>query len=170
MISATLLPRETNSAVVVAAEPFRVLMKMQPALTRVQAKKLAKIFVEEGALAHLDWRLLASIGFNESSLGQHRFNAASADYGLMQINIKNIEALGLDPEVVKTDDRLSVRVACKILSSHRARFSVTFKHWVGTYRSGTRLGIDRVRRSAVSYDAVVRETTRRIAAYELATR
>jgi hypothetical protein len=161
-------PGVTSSAVVVRAEPYRILQRMQPALTKTQAVRLARIFQEEGQKHGLSWRLLASIAFNESSLGLFRVNPRTADYGLMQINIRNIEAYGYTAEQVATNDRLSVRLACIILADHRARFKDRFEEWVGTYRSGLAIGRDRIRKNAVAYDAIIKETKQRIVAYESA--
>lgn len=163
---ATALPGVTSSAVAVRVEPYRVLMRMQPTLSEPAARKMAKIFVEEGKRYNIHWHTLASIAFNESSLGLFRINPRSHDYGLMQINLHNIVKLGLDPRRVAVDDRLSVSIACKILIENRSRFSAGFQHWVGIYRSGTSIKVARVRASAISYDGMIKKSSRRIAGYE----
>jgi hypothetical protein len=78
-----------------------------------------------------------------------------------------VEKHGLDPERVQVDDHLSVRLACNIIRANREQYSHRFPHWLGIYRSGTRLTSERIRKNAESYDSMIRETARRIASYEL---
>ncbi len=159
-------PVGTNSGVVAAAEPYKILMHLQPALTSGEARRMATVLTTEAKRCGVSWRILASIAYNESSLGRYRVNRKSHDYGLMQINIFNLKRFSVDPERLTHDDSTAVMLGCRILVENREKLAAKFPEWIGTYRSGPGIRRPGVRANAVAYDRIIRKTMKRIATYE----
>src|SRR5690348_13109261 len=66
--------------------------------------ELAKLIVSKSKKHNIDPRLVTAIAAKESMLGSQRYNAKSQDYGIMQINIRNIRAYGWNADLILTDD------------------------------------------------------------------
>lgn len=144
-------------------DPIAVaIRKLQPALKPARAQQLARSFRNASVSCGVSWQLLVSIAFHESSLGLHKVNAATQDFGLMMINQKTSLRYGLAQDTLLTDDAYSLAAACRVLSDNRARYGSKLPYWIGLYRSGTRLGEARIRDNAKRYDRMVRSTAAQI--------
>lgn len=109
----------------------------------------------------ISWPILLSVAFNESSLRRGAVGRTK-DYGLTQINHRNVLIRNLDWRKLMTDEHYSLSVACDILTENKIGYSKKFTYWLGLYRSGTRLKDPRVRQSAIRYDRIVRRTAAQI--------
>lgn len=142
--------------------PVQAIERLQPALKGVKAHRLARTFEKVAARCGMDWHLLMAIAYNESSLIQGKVNSSTHDYGMMQINQKNILRYGLSRDKILRDPEYSLEFACKLLKDNRARYSAKYTYWVGIYRSGTALHRSAIRNNARSYDHMIRSTARGI--------
>lgn len=154
----------SNSADVTGLEEVLSKVKgLQPKLSDKHAQKVASAVY----LAHLDpacglpWQILLSVAFNESSLNRQALglrNPHTKDYGLMQINEVTARRNGFDRRKLMSDERYSVTAACKILKKNKEAYAFTHDYWLGIYRSGTALWKDSIRRNAIAYDRIIRNT------------
>lgn len=99
----------------------------------------------------IPWRTMLSVAFKESSLRRNAINHRTKDYGLMQINAKNILRYGLSRERLLTDEAYALEAGCKILSANQARYAKKIPYWIGLYRSGTALWRPEIRENAKQY-------------------
>lgn len=141
---------------------------LQPQLSKARAKALAHAFmtVAQEESCQMPWQILAAIAYNESSLGVSNVNARSKDYGIMQINAKNILRYGLSRDKLMKDETYSIRFACKLLKDNKERFASKHKYWLGVYRSGTALWKNSIVANATRYDRIIRGTARQIGYYD----
>ena len=137
---------------------------LQPSISYKRSRYLSNTFiaVSNEASCQIPWQILVSISFNESSLGLNLVNSKSKDYGLMQINHKNILRYGLSKDMLLQDAAYSIRFACKILADNKKRYSKKYPYWLGIYRSGTALWKQSIRENAKRYDKIIRRTAKRI--------
>jgi hypothetical protein len=142
--------------------PYEAIRRLQPALKHDRAKRLARAFENVAKREGVDWRLLVSISFHETSLGLHTVNSKSGDYGLMQLNKKIILHYGLSHDRVMSDAEYSLTWACRLLKENQKRYGSKYTYWLGIYRSGTALHRSEIRANAKSYDKIVRHTAGRI--------
>lgn len=141
------------------ADPIRdAISLLQPRLSARVVSEIADVIRTQSKEFGVAWQLLVSIAYNESSLGLHTVNATTQDYGLMQINIRNIRRLGYTARQVLNDRKIGVRIACKLIAENRKKYANRFPFWLGIYRSGTNLKEKRIRASAKSYDGMIRRT------------
>jgi hypothetical protein len=140
------------------------LRKLQPRLTKTQSKRLESIFrkVANEESCGIQWQILASIAFNESSLGFNTVNERTKDYGLMQINERTITRLALNKDKVMRDTTYAVRAACKVLRHNKDRYAEKLTYWVGIYRSGTALWKESIRDNAKRYNRIILATAETI--------
>ncbi len=136
------------------------LQRLQPALSRAKAGRLAGIFQVTSARAdcQIPWEILGSIAFHESSLGLHTENTRSGDHSLMQINVRTIRRLRLDEARLKRDVSYAVQVSCRVLRSNRDAYADHRPYWLGVYRSGTRFSNPAIIRNARSYSRMILST------------
>jgi soluble lytic murein transglycosylase-like protein len=87
---------------------------------------------------NLDPELFSAIVEQESSWNVSAYNAATADYGLTQINEYNVKALNLDRERLLTDPRYNLEAGAKILSYFQKRYAHKERLWFARYNCGTR--------------------------------
>lgn len=144
------------------SDTAEVITKLQPKLKGAKARSMAKAFESAGARYGIDWRILVAIAYHESSLRTGAFNAKTKDYGLMQINERNILIYHLSREKLLRDPAYSIEFACKLLKDNKKRYSAKYSYWVGIYRSGTALTKIKIADSAKSYDKMVRDTAREL--------
>lgn len=136
--------------------------QLQPGLPQGRSEVVAQAIAANLKTGEcgVPWPILVSIAYHESRFGLHPYNAVSKDYGLMQINNKQVLRLGLVHAKVMTDATYSVRAACKILGANKARYGKKLTYWLGIYRSGTALWRDEIRDNAIRYDTLIRGTAR----------
>lgn len=145
---------------------------LQPALTRRDAEDLASALndVVDDPNCEIPWQILLSIAFNESSLIKNKIGKMvdkkgrlrNVDFGLMQINRRNILKMGLDRTRLLKDEAYSFHAACDILTANRMSYSKKYYYWIGIYRSGTRLSKEKIVKNAKSYNRMILRTVRRI--------
>jgi hypothetical protein len=141
------------------ADPISTaIKKLQPKLSEKAAREVARVIRTESKASGIAWQLLVSIAFHESSLGLSEENSRSRDYGLMQINVRNIQKFGYTTQQVLKDRSIAVKIACRILKSNREAYSLRYPFWLGLYRSGTALTKKHIRENAQSYDRMIRKT------------
>lgn len=137
---------------------------LQPSLSDERVDSMAAAFksVSLSNSCRISWQTLVSIAFIESSLGLNMYNAASHDYGLMQINIKNIKRHNLSKDRLMRDDKYSIKFACKLLKENKDRYASRLPYWLGLYRSGTALYREEIRQNAMQYDKIVRDIIKKV--------
>jgi hypothetical protein len=138
--------------------PLHAVRKLQPRLPLTKARKLALAFQDTASRCGMDWRLLVSIAYHESSLRVGAMNEETRDYGLMQINENLILRFGLSREKLLKDPAYSIEFACKLLKDNHKRYGAKYSYWLGIYRSGTALKNERIVANAQSYDRMIRST------------
>jgi hypothetical protein len=141
---------------------YSAILKLQPALPKQRAKRIAHALEQVGRTCTIPWPILVSIAFNESSLGINTLNPETQDFGLMQVNEKNFLRYGLSQSRLMKDEAYSLTAACRILEENQARYGKRLTYWLGLYRSGTAIWEARVRENAKRYDRMIRKTALRI--------
>lgn len=143
--------------------------RLQPALTDEDADRLALALeaVTEDAFCEISWQILLSVAFKESSLyrsavGKSKNHKHNIDFGLMQINKKNILRMGLDKDKLLKDEEYSLSVACSLLTDAKHRYSQNFKYWLGIYHSGTALWQANTKADAQEYHSKIMIIAKRI--------
>lgn len=119
---------------------------LQPSLTDEDADRLALALenVTADTSCEIPWQVLLAVAFKESSLNRHAVGKSKnhrhkIDFGLMQINHKNILRMGLDKDKLLKNEEYSLTVACSLLTDAKHRYSKHFRFWLGIYHSGTAL-------------------------------
>lgn len=93
--------------------------------------------INNTALKHgVEPSLVRAIASVESCFGKYTVNATTQDFGLMQINHKNLKALGLSPEAVISNHDLSLEVATKMLKDLKRRGNRHGIPWQCRYNIG----------------------------------
>lgn len=156
----------SHSSLDVPAPAYHAITKLQPGLTVARAERLARTFTHVAVDCGIDWRLLVSIAYHESSLGIQLVNARTRDYGIMQVNQKNVLRYSLSQDRLMKDAAYSIRFACGLLKDNRARYGSKYPYWLGIYRSGTALWKNDIRDNAQRYDRIIRRTARSLGYHE----
>lgn len=119
--------------------------------------RLAEAFVRSANKYGLDANLLAAVAFVESGYFVGAVNKRSNDFGLMQVNLYNIRAMGLSKERLLTDIEYSIDAGAQILAYFAKRYrKVEGSEWVCRYNIGTRAKKGALARICVRYSAKVR--------------
>lgn len=147
--------------------PLQAVQQLQPSLSVVKARKLAQAFQTTAHSCGMDWRILVSIAYHESSLIIGTVNPTTQDYGLMQVNVKNILRFGLSRDKLLKDPAYSLEFACKLLKDNQKRYSSKHPYWIGIYRSGTALSKRKIVANAKSYDRMIRITAKSLGYQEV---
>lgn len=93
--------------------------------------------INNTALKHgVEPSLVRAIASVESCFGKYTVNATTQDFGLMQINQKNIKALGLEPQDLISNHDLSLEVATKMLKDLQRRGNKHGIPWQCRYNIG----------------------------------
>jgi soluble lytic murein transglycosylase-like protein len=93
--------------------------------------------INNTALKHgIEPSLVRAIASVESCFGKYTVNSATLDYGIMQINHKNIKALGLEPQDLISNHDLSLEVATKMLKDLKRRGNRHGVPWQCRYNIG----------------------------------
>lgn len=100
---------------------------------RFLATKIVKVSNEYNINPHLYTAILA----HESMFRLDAVNAVSHDYGIAQINIKNIRRMQLDLDLILTDLEYSLRAGAQVLSHMRKNFSAHETSYACRYNVGT---------------------------------
>lgn len=147
------------------------VIKLHPRIKRSQADKIATAVKEvyEDGTCTIPWQLVVSIAFHESSFRVNAVNKKTADYGFMQISKANVTRLGLDKRRLMVGYNYSLRAACKIISYNQSTYSHKVTYWLGMYRSGNALWKDNIKKNAIQYDSMIRNTAYKIG-YRVAAR
>lgn len=145
-------------------DPYDAVRKLQPGISKAAAMRLARSIerVAKSEDCNMPWQLLAAIAYHESSLGVRTVNEATHDYGLMQINKKNVLRYGLSQSRIVKDAEYSIKFACRLLKDNHDRYGNRYPYWLGIYRSGTALWRQEIRANAQRYDHMVRRTAKAI--------
>lgn len=140
------------------------IKKLQPKLADTQAHNLAYTFtrVSMEPECQIPWQILVSIAYNESSLVTSSYNPKTKDYGIMQVNERNILRYGLSHDKVMKDTSYAVRFACFLVKENKTKFSDKHDYWLGIYRSGTALWKTKIKENAIRYNKMIRKTARSI--------
>jgi hypothetical protein len=97
---------------------------------------------------NIDHNLVSAVFYVES---KHKVNAANKrtkDFGIAQINIRNIKRLGLSKEKLLNDTYYSVEQGVKILVWFKNKYEPELgNNWVGKYNCGVRKGCEKSKRS-----------------------
>ena len=141
---------------------YEAIRRLQPRLKPGKALRLARAIERVASACGMPWQILTSIAFHESSLGLNTENTRTNDYGLMQVNKKNLLRDGLSLTKIRQDAAYSLEFACKLLKENRDRYGEKYPYWLGIYRSGTALWREDIRANARRYDRMVRRTARLI--------
>jgi hypothetical protein len=145
-------------------DPAQALRSLQPALSAKKARRLAEIFVRTASRrdCQIPWQILASVAFNESSLGFFTENLETGDHGLMQINVRTINRLELDRERIKRDPSYAAQVGCRLIRWNRDAYAQDRPYWLGVYRSGNRFSDPTIVRNAERYARMILATAERL--------
>lgn len=100
---------------------------------RVLAYKIVKVSNQYGINANIYTAILA----HESMFKLNAVNERSHDYGIAQINIKNIRNMGLDLDLILTDLEYSLRAGAQVLSYMKKRYSASEANYACRYNVGT---------------------------------
>jgi hypothetical protein len=105
-------------------------------------------YIDKCALYHkLDAKLVRAIIQVESEW-KNLYNKKTKDFGLMQINIYNIKALGLNQDKMQNNPFYNVTEGIKILAWFRDRYERKLgKRWLTKYNCGTRRKCENTRKS-----------------------
>jgi hypothetical protein len=143
--------------------PSLAIRRLQPAISKVRAEYLAKVFVRVSQRldCQIPWQILVSIAFHESSIGLYTENEKSFDYGIMQINERTIRRLKLDFARVRKDSLYSITASCRIVRSNYEAYA-HLPYWIGIYRSGTALWKPSIVRNAESYSRIILSTAEKL--------
>jgi hypothetical protein len=121
----------------------KVVKKLQPRLDTKQSKVIAKAIMTSSDRYQLDWRVLASILFQESSFkadpqGCYKNMKRCSDYGMGQIHYSVWgKRLGLDRKRLVTDVSYNIDSAARVLSILKGRYGHE-KQWHSRYHSSTK--------------------------------
>lgn len=144
------------------------IKNLQPHISNKDLQELTLAFSSLGNHGcDIDWPLLMSIAFNESSLIKTTVNKKSNDYGLMQLNEKTINRLKINKTKLLTSAAYALQRGCELLMWNREKFSARHEYWLGIYRAGVALHKKRIRDSAISYDNIIRKTAAEIEKFGL---
>lgn len=101
--------------------------------------RLAKAFVASAHKYNLPPNLLAAVAMVESRYYVGAVNKKSNDFGIMQVNQYNIDAMGLSKKRLLTDIEYSIDSGARILAYFAKRYYVQEgRDWVCRYNIGTR--------------------------------
>lgn len=93
-------------------------------------------------------KLVNAILFVESNHKINAYNKRSKDYGIAQINIRNIKRLGLNKEKLLTSIEYSVEEGIKIMAWFKEKYEpIIGNKWVAKYNCGVRKGCEKTRKS-----------------------
>lgn len=142
-------------------EYTKVVQGIQPRLTRKEARIIASsiIDVANRKECKIPAITLLSIAFKESSLNKGSYNKITKDFGLMQINVKMINAMHLNKSRLLRDVKYNIAAGCEILTYNKTKFSKKRNYWVGIYNSGTKFSSAKVVKRARSYSSDIKLLT-----------
>jgi soluble lytic murein transglycosylase-like protein len=124
-----------------------VLLSSFMGVAQTETAPIQKLTNEVAIQYGLDAELFSAIIAQESSFRVSAYNRKTQDYGLGQINIKNVKALKLDKKRLLTDARYNLEVSAKILSQMQKRYAHKEpSSWYCRYNVGTgKLGATRTK-------------------------
>lgn len=119
-------------------------------------KELINSLIVSKATQHgIDPVLFKAILTQESQLKVGAVNRRTQDYGIGQINIRNIHSLKLNKHRLLTDAHYSVEQSAKILSYFHTRYSASGASWFCRYNVGNRTMTMGMKRRCRTYVAAV---------------
>lgn len=159
-LSCGLSAAASNSETITLSDRALAAVKtLQPRLTDLQAKRMTKaLLAVQKAGCVVTWQVLLSIAYTESSLRRDavgQLNPRTKDYGLMQINAKTAERLGLDKARLMADERYAFAAGCMVLKGMKEKYANRHPYWIGLYRAGTAVSSPTTVRIAKTYHGLI---------------
>ena len=118
--------------------------------------KLAASFEKVAKKYGLDPLLLSAMAAVESGYFVGAINSRTADYGIMQINARNIKHYKFSKERLLTDVPYSIEAGAIVLSWFKAKYAHKEKNWFCRYNVGVRKLEGALGRICKSYASKVR--------------
>lgn len=108
------------------------------------SKQLARAIEREADEHEIDWKLIAAILFQESSLRIDPQNCltnpkrCTGDYGIGQVRYKVwIKRFHIEKERLLIDPDYSVKMSVKVIADYKNRYAKKEAHWYTRYHSKT---------------------------------
>jgi soluble lytic murein transglycosylase-like protein len=118
------------------------IKRNNPSVTTKKAISLAQSIAKISKQYNIPAKIYTAILMQESAYKVNAVNCSKRkchDYGISQINIKNIEYYGFDIEKLLTDTHYSIEAGAIILSYFKNRYSKKDKYWWTRYNAGNKV-------------------------------
>jgi soluble lytic murein transglycosylase-like protein len=110
--------------------------------------KIKDIIIILSAKYNIDPKIVNAFFFVESKHNVAAANKRTRDYGIAQINIRNIKRLGLNKERLLRDPYYSIEQGIKIIVYFKNRYEAKLGYtWVAKYNCGVKPGCEKTKKS-----------------------
>ena len=117
-----------------------LIIKLAPHVSYKNADKYGRLIKKYSEIYKVDWKIMTAIIRQESNFIQNAVNCdrrGCYDFGLVQINFKNVKRLNLDAGKLLTDSEYSIEVLAQFLENIQKKYKHKDKYWFGRYNSYT---------------------------------
>lgn len=117
-----------------------VITTLSPHVSKAQATEYAAAMSKYSEQYDVDWRVAAAIFKQESDFKMGEVNETYRDFGMGQINYRNIKVLNLDLARLLTDVDYTIHQTYRILHDLKQRYNhgyTGYKQWFTRYHSFT---------------------------------
>ena len=117
----------------------KVINQLQPLLSKKTSENYAKIIFHYSNFYSINWKLIVSISFRESSF-IFMVHPKKNDHGLMGVSCKVwCKELDLDLKRLQTDREYSIVAGIRVLGVIKRNHEFKDKKWIGRYNSRYKL-------------------------------
>lgn len=118
-----------------STEIFNQITKNHPKIDKVYAKELSLLLASISKKHGIPARVYAAILMQESGYDNTKISK-TRDYGIAQVNIKNLNSMKVDPVNVVNNLELSLELGAEVLALFYKQFGTTEISWFTRYNCG----------------------------------
>jgi soluble lytic murein transglycosylase-like protein len=119
-------------------------------VTKVSSPCIHDIIISKSRKHNIDYKMVLAIFQVESNLDIKAYNKRTKDYGIAQINIRNIKKLNLNAKKLITDPEYSVEEGIKLLNFFKDKYETKLGHkWIAKYNCGMRNRCENTKKSKI---------------------
>ena len=117
-----------------------IIQSLNPHISEKDADKYGKLIEDYSVRYGIDWKIIVAIIYQESNFKLDAANCSNSgcqDFGMVQINFRNIKRLKLNMGKLLTDPEYNIFAMSEMLIDLKKRFSKKDKRWFARYHSST---------------------------------
>ncbi len=106
-------------------DTYNKIVELKPDIDKVYAIELSQVIDKHSATYNVPSESLVKLAYIESKFKLNAINKITKDFGIMQINIRNIKAYNLDKSRLLNDADYSVESGAKVFAYFYHRYAST---------------------------------------------